>query len=272
MTSTSNPILVVKDLRVSFHAGPSPQVAVDGVSFPLCEREVVGVLGESGSGKTTVGSAILGLLPPDGNITGGSINFAGQELIGLSEARMRSIRGAAISLISQEPRIALNPVMKVGTQVAEVIRAHESSNSSQCGDKAVALLNEVLLDGEKVYHAFPHELSGGQCQRVAIAQAIACKPQLVIADEPTSSLDATVQAEILDLLSGLRDRFNTAFLLITHNPVIVAKYADRVLVMNKGCIVEQGTVAEVLRRPTHPYTKHLLQSRKRLLASARAGL
>ena len=263
--AASNPLLAVKNLTVSFHSVSAARPAVNGADFEVFSGEIVGVLGESGSGKTTVGAAILGLIPPEGKITAGSITFGGQELIGLGEKRMRSIRGAAISLISQEPRIALNPVMKVGAQVSEVIRAHESCTGSQRRAKTVAVMNDVRLEVEKVYDAFPHELSGGQCQRVAIAQAIACRPRLVIADEPTSSLDATVQAEILDLLSGLRQEFNTAFLLITHNPAIVAKYADRVLVMSKGSIVDQGKAQDVFHSPTHPYTKLLLESRKHLI-------
>jgi ABC-type dipeptide/oligopeptide/nickel transport system ATPase component len=211
------------------------------------------------------------LLPPGGSIAGGSIRFDGKELIGLSEKNLQAIRGAAISTIFQEPRIALNPVMRVGVQIAEVIRAHRAWNSSKCRDEALAMLTEVRLDAEKIYGAFPHELSGGQCQRVAIAQALACRPQLVIADEPTSSLDTTVQADILALLSELKERHHIAFLLITHNPAILAKFADRILVMHSGKVVEQGSAADVLGHPSHPYTKMLLNSRAQMVHSARAS-
>jgi ABC-type glutathione transport system ATPase component len=264
-------ILHVKDLTIRFRAHDVDLVAVDHASFDVFPGEVVGMLGESGSGKTTLGSAILGLLPPGGSITGGSIRFAGQELIGLNERELQAIRGAGISTIFQEPRIALNPVMRVGVQVAEVIRAHRAWNSSKCRDEAFAILTEVRLDTEKIYSAFPHELSGGQCQRVVIAQALACKPQLVIADEPTSSLDTTVQADILALLSELRERHHIGFLLITHNPAILAKTADRIFVMHSGKIVEQGRAADVLGHPSHPYTKMLLKSRAQMVHSARAS-
>ncbi|MCU1309108.1 MAG: transporter ATP-binding protein [Candidatus Angelobacter sp.] len=270
-SGSADPVLLVENLTVRFQAPVVEVIAVDHASFGVFPGEVVGVLGESGSGKTTLGSAILGLLPPGGSITGGSIRFAGRELNGLNERELQAIRGAAISTIFQEPRIALNPVMRVGVQVAEVIRAHRAWNSSKCRDEALAMLTEVRLDAEKIYDAFPHELSGGQCQRVAIAQALACRPQVVIADEPTSSLDTTVQADILTLLSELKERRHIAFLLITHNPAILAKFADRILVMHSGKIVEQGLATEVLGRPSHPYTKSLLNSRGQMVHSARAS-
>jgi ABC-type glutathione transport system ATPase component len=263
-------ILHVEDLTVRFRAHDVDIVAVDHASLEVFPGEVVGVLGESGSGKTTLGSAILGLLPSGGSIARGSIRFNGRELIGLNERKLQAIRGAAISTIFQEPRTALNPVMRVGVQVAEVIRAHRAWSSAKCREEVLAILTEVRLDAEKIYDAFPHELSGGQCQRVAIAQALACRPQLVIADEPTSSLDATVQADILALLSELRQRHHIAFLLITHNPAILAKFADRILLMHSGKIVEQGLAADVLKRPSHPYTKMLLNSRAQMVRSAHA--
>ena len=268
---TADAVLLVQNLTVRFRAPSVEVVAVDNASFNVSPGDVVGVLGGSGSGKTTLGSAIVGLLPPGGSVTGGSVRFAGQELIGLSDRKLQAIRGADISTVFQEPRIALNPVLRVGVQVAEVIRAHHAWNSSKCRDEALAILTEVRLDAEKIYAAFPHELSGGQCQRVAIAQALACRPQLVIADEPTSSLDTTVQADILALLSELRERHHIAFLLITHNPAILAKFADRILIMQSGKIVEQGEAADVLDRPSHPYTKMLLNSRAQMVHAARAS-
>jgi peptide/nickel transport system ATP-binding protein len=214
----------------------------------------------------------VALLPPGGRISAGSIRLHGEELIGLPDHKLRKIRGAVISTISQEPRIALNPVMRVGTQVGEVIRAHQNLSSSQCRQQAKLLLTQVKLDPETVYSAFPHELSGGQCQRVAIAQALACKPELVIADEPTSSLDTTVQAEILDLIADLSKQQRIAFLLITHNPAILAKLADRILVMNAGKIVEQGLANDVIQHPKHPYTKTLLNSRAEMIRSASSAV
>jgi ABC-type dipeptide/oligopeptide/nickel transport system ATPase component len=269
MTSQwSGSLLDIRGLTVIFETSSGEKSAVANATFQIFPGETVGVLGESGSGKTTLASAILGLLPSEGHVASGSIQFSGQELIGLEENKLRTIRGAATSMIWQEPRIALNPVMKIGTQVTEVVRAHSSSSASQCREAAMSALKDVRLDAERVYNAFPHELSGGQCQRVAIAQALVCRPRLVIADEPTSSLDSTVQREILELLLGLRTRFQIAFLFITHNPAIVAKLADRVLVMRAGEIVEQGDAKTVLESPSHPYTRMLLQARGRLLQSA----
>jgi ABC-type glutathione transport system ATPase component len=271
MTSQgSGSLLDLRGLTVTFETGSGERPAVANATFQVFPGETVGVLGESGSGKTTLASAILGLLPSEGHIASGSIQFSGQELIGLAENRLRTIRGAAISMIWQEPRIALNPVMKIGTQVAEVVRAHSSSSASQYREAAMSALKDVRLDAEQVYHAFPHELSGGQCQRVAIAQALVCRPRLIIADEPSSALDSTVQAEIIELLAGLKERFGIAFLLITHNPAILARLADRVLIMHAGEIVEQGEAKAVLEHPTHPYTRMLLQARGRLLQSARS--
>jgi ABC-type glutathione transport system ATPase component len=265
-------MLSVRNLSVQFSGRNVEVSALNDVSFEIFAGEILGVLGESGSGKTTLGSAIVALLPLGGRISAGSIRFLGEELIGLPDHKLQKIRGRAISTISQEPRIALNPVMRVGTQVSEVIRAHHNWSSSECRQQAKLLLMQVKLDAEVVYSAFPHQLSGGQCQRVAIAQALACNPELVIADEPTSSLDTTVQAEILVLMADLSKQRRIAFLLITHNPAILAKLADRILVMNAGKIVEQGLANDVIRHPKHSYTKTLLNSRAEMIRTASSAV
>ncbi len=263
-----DPLLVIKNLDVTYAAKGEETAALCGICLEICAKEVVGVLGESGSGKTTLGTAIVGGLPTGSAIKSGLIQLAGVETSSLDEKAWQRIRGRVVSMIWQEPRIALNPVMRVGVQVAEVVRAHNKWSSSKCKDAAMSALTDVHLDAAKIFDAFPHELSGGQCQRVAIAQAIVCNPQLIIADEPTSALDSTVQTGILDLIAELRERTQTAFLLITHNPAILRRLADRILVMNAGRIVEQGGAAEVLAHPSHPYTKKLLESRGKLLQSA----
>jgi ABC-type glutathione transport system ATPase component len=266
-SANTDPFLQVKNLRITYSVNGRESTAIDDVSFTIQSGEIVGVLGQSGSGKTTLGVALLGILPHEAVITSGSICIAGKEMVGADEKHWHPIRGKLISSIWQEPRIALNPVMKVGVQVAEVARAHHQWYSSRCKEAAKAALSDVQLGDAHLYNAYPHELSGGQCQRVAIAQAIVCQPRLIIADEPTSALDTTVQLEILDLLAGLRQRLQTALLLITHNPAIVSKLADRVLVMNAGKIVEQGSARQVLSHPSHPYTQTLLEARQKLLHS-----
>ncbi len=259
------PILSVNKLSISFETGDRESAAVQDLSFEIFPGEIVAVLGESGSGKTTLGTALTGVLPESASIRSGSVRIAGEETTQLDEKSWQPIRGQLVSMIWQEPRIALNPVLRVGTQVEEVVRAHNRWAASKCKETALAALTDVQLDAAKIYSAFPHELSGGQCQRVAIAQAIVCRPQLIIADEPTSALDSTTQAEILDLIAKLREQTQTAFLLITHNPAIVSRLADRVLVMNGGKIVEQGNATAVLSSPSHPYTRALLESRGSLL-------
>ncbi len=247
----------VRDLVVQYKAGETP--AVDGVSFEIAPGEAVGLLGESGCGKTTTALALIRMLPPAARLVRGSIQFRGRELLALQEPELEKIRGAEISVIFQEPATALNPVMRVGDQVAEVVRAHRPWSRRVCRAEAESLLAEVCLgDVSRIYAAYPHQLSGGQRQRIAIAQAVACKPPLLIADEPTAALDAKVQAEILDLLKDLQQRRNMALLLISHNPGVLARMADRLLVMQAGKIVEQGPVSEVCRNPQHPYTQALL--------------
>ncbi|MFQ5776704.1 MAG: ABC transporter ATP-binding protein [Terriglobia bacterium] len=221
----------------------------------------MGLLGESGCGKSTVALSILRLLPPGGSVVRGSVRLRGRELLALDEARLQRVRGAEISLIFQEPGLALNPVRCVGDQVADVIRAHRVGGQKQCREQAEATLAQVRLsDTEGIYSAYPHQLSGGQRQRVLIAQALACKPALVIADEPTAALDTTIQAEILALLKELKQQLRIALVLITHNPAILVGLVDRILVMYAGHLVEEGEIGEIYRNPLHPYTRDLLRS------------
>lgn len=256
------PLLEVRDLAVQIGSGAGcPSPILRGVGFDLNRGEAVGLLGESGCGKTTTALAILRLLPPAACLAGGSVRFCGRNLESLDEADMQKVRGAEIALISQEPAIALNPVLPAGVQIAEVIRAHRPSNRRQRRKEALSLLATVdFSDPARIYKAYPHQLSGGERQRVAIAQALACHPALVLADEPTAALDTIHQASILKLLKDLKQKFGLSLLLITHNPANLAGLADRVLVMYAGRIVEEGAVRDVLEKPLHPFTKGLLAS------------
>ncbi len=246
--------------------------ALAGARFRVRRGESLGILGESGSGKTTLALSLLRLLPASAEIAGGSIRFGGEDLCRVTESRLREIRGAQISLVPQEPGIALCPVYPVGEQVAEVLIAH--GRAERCREEAVALLEQAgLRDVPRLFHAYPHQLSGGQLQRVAIAQALACRPQLLVADEPTSSLDSTVQAGILTLLEERRRRQGLAFVWISHDPAILARTADRILVLYGGEVVEEGTAEEILHRPLHPYTQALLKcASERLTTAARQPL
>ena len=254
----ADPLLDVQNLSVAFE-GPSQTVAaVKDVSFQIAPGETLGLVGESGSGKSVTAFAVLQLLQPPGRITGGRILFEGRDLVTLSERDMRQIRGARISLIFQEPMTALNPVMRVGDQIAEALTVHGHGNA-EAHVRAVELLNAVRIpDAARRARDYPHQLSGGMRQRVMIAIALACHPALVIADEPTTALDVTIQAQVLDLLRDLRAQFNLALLLITHDFGVIAEMADRVAVMHRGVLVEQGPVRQILRAPAHDYTRQLL--------------
>jgi oligopeptide/dipeptide ABC transporter ATP-binding protein len=260
VSSNALPLLRVRGLTASYRSSKQqPALALRGLDFDIAPGEIVGILGESGSGKSTLALSILGLLPANAQATG-SVVFQEQELIHVKESGWRAIRGAQIALIFQEPALSLSPVMRVGDQIAEVMRAHLPSNRKRRELECKALLKEVRLDDvDRIYAAYPHQLSGGELHRVAIAQALACRPKLVIADEPTRSLDASVQAEVMDVLREGNRKFGSALIFITHNPALLAGFADRVLVMYAGKIVEDGPVSRVFRRPLHPYTKGLLQ-------------
>ena len=256
MASQSSTLLQVRGLSVHYVGRKEKVRAVDRVSFEVRAGEAVGVLGESGCGKSTLAASLLRLLAPVQAAMTGEILWRGRDLLALRERELQPIRGAEISLIHQEPALALNPVLRCGWQVAEVLRAHGQRSNRR--ERACELLREVgIEDAGSAYNAYPHQLSGGQRQRVGIAQALACRPQLVIADEPTSKLDATLQTEVLQLFSDLRQKHDMAFLLITHDPAVLAAFADRVLVMYAGRIVEQTTMAQLLARPAHPYSSAL---------------
>jgi peptide/nickel transport system ATP-binding protein len=251
-----NPLLTVEHLNISFGRTP----AVRDLSFQIATAESLGIVGESGSGKSVTSLSILKLLPPQA-VIGGSIRFAGEELLTASEAKMRKLRGCAISMIFQEPMSALNPLMRVGDQVAEAISAHERVSRKEAWDRAVAALNEVAIPNAATRAKdYPHQLSGGQRQRVMIAMAIVNRPQLLIADEPTTALDVTVQAQILDLLSQLRQKFSLAMLFISHDLGVVSQVADRVIVMYRGQMLESGSARQVFTAPAHEYTRGLLNA------------
>jgi oligopeptide/dipeptide ABC transporter ATP-binding protein len=253
------PLLQVRDLHVHYNLSSAGSVrALQGVDFAIGRGESVGVLGESGCGKSTLAATIMGLLPPEATVSRGSVRLFGRELVGLSEKELRSIRGTDLELIYQEPALALNPVLRVGQQVADVVRAHVPGDRARAIRHAQDMLAGVGLAGERYFRAYPHQLSGGQLQRVVIAQALVCRPALVTADEPTSSLDSTTQAEILGLLQRLRQEMGISLLLISHDPAVLATLCDRVLVIYAGRIVEQGPLPEVYCHPRHPYTTALL--------------
>ena len=262
LAAPADPLLRVEDLRVVFGPPGREQVAVDGVSLTLGAGEVLGVVGESGCGKSLTALAVLRLIPdPPGRIAGGRILFGGQDLAGADEPAMNRIRGKEISMIFQEPMTALNPVFRVGEQIAETIRVHEGLGRAEARERALHLLERVGIGnaGQRL-DQYPHELSGGMRQRVMIAIALACRPRILIADEPTTALDVTIQAQILLLLRDLQRELGMAVILITHDLGVVAQVVDRVAVMYAGRIVEEGSAAAVFERPAHPYTRLLLES------------
>jgi oligopeptide/dipeptide ABC transporter ATP-binding protein len=252
-------LLEVRDLAVEYRPPRgAPVAAVRGVSLDVDAGEAVGLLGESGCGKTTLLLAILGLLPDSARVVAGSIRFRGEELLALSGSELRRVRGAKLSIVFQDPDLALNPVRRVGSQIAEVVRAHRDQSARRCREDALDTLAEVGFDEPvRIYHAYPHELSGGQRQRVVIAQALACRPSLLVADEPTASLDSTTQAELRALLAHLQARFDLGMLVASHDLRALAALAGRVLVMYAGALVEAGTPAQVFGDPLHPYTRGL---------------
>jgi peptide/nickel transport system ATP-binding protein/oligopeptide transport system ATP-binding protein len=258
---TVSHLLEVKNLRTHFPTRAGLVRAVDGVSFHVDEGELLGLVGESGCGKSITALSLMRLIGAPGRIAGGEIWFGGENLLAVSEERMREIRGDDIAMIFQDPMTSLNPVYTVGEQIAEALRLHRSLNRKQARDAAVAAMREVSIpDPARRADDYPHQLSGGMRQRVMIAMALACDPRLLIADEPTTALDVTIQAQILELIDELRRTRNLAVLLITHDLGVVAEVADRVAVMYTGRIVEESPVAELFARPKHPYTEGLLRS------------
>jgi len=256
-----SPLLEVKNLKTYFFTEDGVVKAVDGVDIHVSSGEVLGLVGESGCGKSVTSLSIMRLIGIPGKIVDGVITFEGRSLLDLPEADMVDMRGNRMSMIFQQPQSSLNPVFKVGDQVAEVLQIHQKMNKEQSWEKAVDLLNLVgIPDAEKKAHSFPHEMSGGQAQRVMIAMALALNPQLLIADEPTTALDVTIQAQILDLMRDLRTRMNTAVILITHDLGVIAEMADRVAVMYAGRIVEETEVGRLFEKPLHPYTVGLIES------------
>ena len=257
------PLLEVTDLRTYFTTDAGVARAVDGVSLQVGTGETLGIVGESGCGKTVTALSVLGLIatPPGEIVVGSSIRFEDEELLEVKPARLREIRGNEISMIFQEPMTSLNPVLTVGHQIQEVLRLHRGLSKRDARATGVALLTEVgIPEPDQRFDAYPHQMSGGMLQRVMIAIALSCEPRLLIADEPTTALDVTIQAQILDLLVSLQRKHGMALLLITHDLGVIAEVCDRVVVMYGGQIVETGTTEEILTRPQHPYTQGLLAS------------
>lgn len=261
----SNTILDVKDLKVRFTTDEGDVSTVNGVTFSITEGETLAIVGESGSGKSVTSLALVGLLPPNGEIYNGSVEFNGTDLRGLSSKEYRALRGNEISMIFQEPMTALNPVFTIGFQLREMLIVHSKLTRKQATLRGVEMLERVgIPDAEKTMKRFPHQLSGGMRQRVMIAIALSCNPSLLIADEPTTALDVTIEAQILALLRELKRKSNTSIIIITHNLGVVAELADRVIVMYAGEIVEEASVFELFENPLHPYTRGLLASMPRL--------
>jgi peptide/nickel transport system ATP-binding protein len=260
MTSSDDIMLSVEDLRVYFHCEGPVARAVDGIDFNVRARENVCIVGESGCGKTITALAIMGLLPqPPARIAGGRVLFKGRSLLDMSEPELRTLRGQHIAMIFQEPMTSLNPVFTIGNQISEAIMAHKKIGQAEALRRTTRLLDDVgIPDPDKRRDDYPHQLSGGQRQRAMIAMALACEPDLIIADEPTTALDVTVQAQILKLLRDLQQSKHMAIQYITHDLGVVAAIADRVYVMYAGLIVEQGATAHIFDNPRHPYTRALL--------------
>lgn len=258
----SETILEIKDLCVEFQTVEGKVQAVDHLSYTLHKGEKLGIVGESGSGKSVSSLAMLQLIPnPPGRVTGGEILYKGQDLVRLSEKEMQKLRGNEISMIFQEPMTSLNPIIQCGKQIAESLRLHRGMNKKEAMQEAVRMMKEVGIANPEIrVHEYPHQMSGGMRQRVMIAMALACRPQILIADEPTTALDVTIQAQILDLIRDLNRETGTAVLFITHDLGVVSELCDTVIVMYTGHIVEQAPVKDLFRDPKHPYTVGLLNA------------
>ena len=260
MRASVDILLQVRELSIRYRTASATRDAVQKASFDIAAGEIAGLIGESGSGKSSVALALLGLLDRRTACVSGSIRFRSQELLSRTDREWQRIRGAAISIIFQEPAISLSPVMRAGQQIAEVIHAHRRSAWRQCHAEAEALLEQVgLKNTGRIFAAYPHQLSGGQRQRVALAQALACNPEILVADEPTASLDARSQADFIALLQDLRASRRISILLISHTPEIQASLADRLIVMKQGELIETGDFRTIYESPSHPYTRRLLK-------------
>jgi len=264
-TSTA-PVLTVEGLRTEFPTRAGLAVAVDGLSFVVHERETLAIVGESGSGKSVTALSILGLIPASaGRIAAGAARFGGRDLLGIDRPALQDVRGGDIAMIFQDPMTSLNPVLTIGRQLTETITRHQPMDQASALARALAMLERVQIpEPLRQVRRYPHQLSGGMRQRVMIAMALSCRPKVLIADEPTTALDVTVQAQILDLMKTLQDEFGTAIILITHDMGVVAEMADRVIVMYAGRKVEEGDTAALFDHPRHPYTRGLLEARPRM--------
>jgi oligopeptide transport system ATP-binding protein len=260
------PLLEVRDLHTEFRTGAGIVRAVDGISYSVDPGETVAIVGESGSGKSVGALSVLRLIPdPPGRITEGRILFAGRDILQITEEEMREVRGGEIGMVFQEPMTSLNPVLTIGRQITETVEQHRGMDRAAAQQRAIELLGLVgISDATRRLKQYPHQLSGGMRQRIMIAIALACDPKLIIADEPTTALDVTIQAQILELMKDLTRRLNVALIIITHNLGVVARYANRVNVMYAGRLVESGSAADVYHNPHHPYTMALLRSVPRL--------
>lgn len=270
----SENILTVKDLKTYFYTASGIAKAVDGVSFNIAKGETMGIVGESGSGKSVTSSSIIRLLPPrTGKIVGGSIEFEGKDVLALSKKELNDFRGKDIAVVFQDPMTSLDPVFKIGKQMTEMIMAHQNVTKDEAWKMAVEALSKVgIPEPEKRMNSYPYELSGGMCQRVIIAMAVCCKPKLIIADEPTTALDVTVQAQVLELLKDLQRNMDTAILLITHNLGVVWEMCDKVMVMYAGNTVEFTDTKTLYSNPRHPYTWGLLDSMPKLSDESKGEL
>ncbi|GAJ98546.1 ABC transporter ATP-binding protein [Geomicrobium sp. JCM 19055] len=258
---TEELLLEIKDLRTHFHTENGVVPSVDGVSFTIAKGETIALVGESGSGKSVSSLSIMGLLAESGKIESGEIQFKGKNLATANEKVMRSIRGNEIAMIFQEPLTSLNPVFTIGNQLSEMLILHKRMNKKEAKEKAIEMLERVEIPrAREIMNAYPHSLSGGMRQRVMIAMALSCDPELLIADEPTTALDVTIQAQILQMMRELTKTFNTSILFITHDLGVVAQMVDKVVVMYAGQVVEQADVHTIFKAPKHPYTKGLLDS------------
>lgn len=256
----SDKLLEIKNLTINYTTEDGVVSAVNGIDFDLKEGETLGLVGETGAGKTTTALGIMGLVPnPPGKVMSGEVNFQGKDLLKESEADLRAVRGNLISMIFQDPMTSLNPVMTVGEQIAEVIELHQNLSKSEAWEKSKEMLEQVGIPGARVVD-YPHQFSGGMKQRVIIAISLACDPKLIIADEPTTALDVTIQAQVLDLMKNLKEKYKTAMLLITHDLGVVAQVCDKVAIMYAGEIVESGTLEDLYERTSHPYTHGLFGS------------